>query len=69
MGVAVADYDLDGKPDLFVTNDAEYNFLFHNLGNKFEEVGFQTNVALAEDAAFISGMGADFRDINKRRLP
>ena len=47
MGVGVADYDLDGKPDLFVTNDAEYNFLFHNLGNKFEEVAFQTNVALA----------------------
>ena len=26
MGVAVADYDLDGLPDLFVTNDGSYNF-------------------------------------------
>jgi enediyne biosynthesis protein E4 len=69
MGVGVADYDLDGKPDLFVTNDAEYNFLFHNLGKKFEEVAFQTNVALAEDAAFISGMGVDFRDINNDGYP
>jgi hypothetical protein len=69
MGVGMADYDLDGKPDLFVTNDAEYNFLFHNLGNKFEEVAFQTNVALAEDAAFISGMGTDFRDVNNDGYP
>jgi hypothetical protein len=69
MGVGMADYDLDGKPDLFVTNDAEYNFLFHNLGNRFEEVAFQANVALAEDAAFISGMGLDFRDFNNDGYP
>ncbi len=42
MGGGMADYDLDGRPDLFVTNDGSYNFLFHNLGNKFEEVAFQT---------------------------
>jgi hypothetical protein len=69
MGVGMADYDLDGKPDLLVTNDSEYNFLFHNLGNRFEEVAFQTNVALAEDAAFISGMGVDFRDVNNDGYP
>jgi hypothetical protein len=69
MGVGMADYDLDGKPDLFVTNDADYNFLFHNLGNRFEEVAFQTNVALAEDGAFISGMGLDFRDYNNDGYP
>ncbi len=64
MGVGVADYDLDGKPDLFVTNDASYNSLFHNLGNKFEEVAFESGVALPEDGNFISGMGLDFRDFN-----
>lgn len=69
MGVGMADYDHDGKPDLFVTNDAEYNFLFHNLGNRFEEVAFQANVALAEDGAFISGMGLDFRDYNNDGWP
>ena len=69
MGAGVADYDQDGKPDIFVTNDAEYNFLFHNLGNKFEEVAFQANVALAEDGVFISGMGLDFRDYNNDGYP
>lgn len=69
MGVGMADYDLDGKPDLFVTNDSEYNFLFHNLGNKFEEVAFQANAALPEEGAFISGMGLDFRDFRNDGYP
>ena len=69
MGVGMADFDLDGIQDLFVTNDSEYNFLFHNLGNKFEEIAFQTNSALAEEGAFISGMGLDFRDINNDGYP
>ena len=69
MGVGLADYDLDGKPDLFVTNDASYNSLFHNLGNKFEEVAFEAGVALGEDGAFISGMGTDFRDIDNDGYP
>ncbi len=69
MGVGVADYDQDGKPDLFVTNDAQYNSLFHNTGRKFEEVAFQAGVALPEDGAFISGMGLDFRDYNNDGFP
>jgi hypothetical protein len=69
MGVGLADYDLDGRPDLFVTNDASYNSLFHNLGNKFEEVAFDAGVALTEDGSFISGMGLDFRDFNNDGYP
>jgi hypothetical protein len=69
MGVGVADYDLDGRPDLFVTNDASYNSLFHNKGNKFEEVAFEAGVALVEDGSFISGMGLDFRDFNNDGYP
>jgi len=69
MGVAMADYDLDGRPDLFVTNDASYNSLFHNLGNKFEEVAFEAGVALTEDGSFVSGMGTDFRDFNNDGYP
>jgi hypothetical protein len=69
MGVGMADYDLDGRPDLFVTNDASYNSLFHNTGKKFDEVAFETGVALAEDGSFISGMGLDFRDYNNDGYP
>ncbi len=69
MGVGMADYDLDGRPDLFVTNDASYNSLFHNLGNKFDEVAFEAGVALTEDGSFISGMGLDFRDYNNDGYP
>jgi hypothetical protein len=69
MGIGVADYDLDGKPDLFITNDAYYNFLFHNLGNKFEEVAFPAGVVLPEDGQFVSGMGLDFRDFNNDGYP
>lgn len=69
MGVGMADYDLDGREDLFVTNDASYNFLFHNRGSKFEEVAFETGVALPEDGQFVSGMGLDFRDFNNDGYP
>ena len=69
MGVAIADYDLDGRPDLFVTNDMYYNFLFHNTGTKFEEVALDLGVALVADGGFISGMGSDFRDIDNDGYP
>jgi len=69
MGVGMADYDLDGRPDFFVTNDASYNFLFHNTGAKFEEVAFQKGVALTEDGNFVSGMGLDFRDFDNDGYP
>jgi enediyne biosynthesis protein E4 len=69
MGAAMADYDQDGLPDLFVTNDASYNFLLHNTGRRFEEVAFPAGVALVEDGSFISGMGADFRDFDNDGYP
>ena len=70
MGVAVADYDGDGRMDLFVPNDKLYNSLFHNLGgNRFEEVAFNAGVAATENGEFISGMGVDFRDIDNDGLP
>ena len=66
----MADYDLDGRMDLFVANDKMFNSLFHNKGNgKFDEVAFDTDVALREDGTYISGMGVDFRDIDNDGYP
>jgi enediyne biosynthesis protein E4 len=69
MGAATADYDLAGRPDLFVTNDGYYNFLFHNGKEKFDEVALQTGAALTEDGSFVSGMGLDFRDLDNDGYP
>jgi len=70
MGVGVADYDLDGWPDIFVTNDKMYNSFFHNKGGgKFQEIAFENGVAIAEDGKFISGMGVSAGDLDNDGLP
>ena len=70
MGAVMADYDGDGFMDIFVANDTLPNFLFHNLGGrKFEEVALESGVAYPESASAISGMGADFRDVDNDGFP
>ncbi len=70
MAVSVADYDGDGFPDLFVTNDKLPNFLFHNLKDgRFKEVAFESGAALPDTGTEMSSMGTDFRDVDNDGLP
>jgi hypothetical protein len=71
MGVAIADYNLDGWMDIFVANDKMANFLFRNRGGGcgFDEVGIESFVAYNDDGLSISNMGVDFRDWNNDGLP
>ena len=70
MGLGIADYDGDGWSDIFVANDTEPNYLFHNQGDgTFEEIGFMAGVAYPEAGRPLSGMGADARDIDDDGRP
>jgi len=70
MGVGFNDYDGDGFIDIFVANDNMPNSLFHNLNGKtFEEVAMDTGVAYSENGKAVSGMGAEFRDLDNDGLP
>jgi len=69
MSLAFADYDNDGFMDIFVTNDNQENFLFHNRGDgTFEEVGVLAGVALLNSGKPVSSMGTDFRDYDNDGL-
>jgi hypothetical protein len=63
LGVVFADYDNDGRVDLFVANDLTRNFLYRNEGKgAFKEVGLPAGVAVASDGRVRAGMGTDFGD-------
>jgi len=65
MGVVWADYDNDSWPDLFVTNDSGWNFLYHNRRDgTFEEVGIPSGVGVGPHGQNYGNMAADFADFD-----
>jgi hypothetical protein len=57
------DFDNDGKPDLFVANDSNPNYLYKNKGGgSFEEVGIPAGVAVSADGKEMSSMGVAVAD-------
>jgi hypothetical protein len=65
LGVAVADYDDDMWPDVFVANDGVPNFLFHNEGNgRFTERALVAGVSVGSDGKARAGMGTAFGDVD-----
>jgi hypothetical protein len=57
------DFDNDGRPDIFVANDSNPNYLYLNKGNgTFEEMGVPAGVAYSADGKEMSSMGVAVGD-------
>ena len=70
LGVAFADYDLDGWTDIAVANDSDQQFLFRNLGNgRFAEESLAAGTAYDDHGAEFAGMGILFEDLDLDGLP
>ena len=66
MGISIADYDRDGRLDVFVANDTEPNFLYMNHGGgRFEERALDLGVAYGDTGLVVSSMGSDAKDYDE----
>jgi hypothetical protein len=70
LGVAILDFNTDGRPDIFVANDTQPNKLYRNNGNStFTEEGVGAGVAFSEDGIARGAMGVDAADYDRSGRP
>ena len=63
LGVAVGDYDEDGRPDVFVANDSYPQQLFRNAGGgRFADVAVEAGIAYDAEGRDYAGMGVAWSD-------
>ncbi|MFQ5709923.1 MAG: CRTAC1 family protein [bacterium] len=64
LGVAIADINDDGWPDILVANDTQPNFLYLNQGNgRFTDIALRAGVGYDEFGRARAGMGIDVADV------
>jgi hypothetical protein len=70
LGITVLDYNSDGWPDIFVSNDTQPNKLYRNNRNgTFTEQGMIAGVAYGEDGVARGAMGVDAADYDRSGRP
>jgi hypothetical protein len=69
LGVVAFDQDRDGFTDVYVANDMNPNFLWHNNGDgTFTDVAQEAGVALSMDGMSQAGMGVDVGDVDRNGI-
>lgn len=69
MGVSTADFDNDGYMDIYVSNDAMENYLFHNQGGQgFKNIALSAGVAYSEMGDATAAMAVHFVDYDNDGL-
>ena len=65
LGVVFGDLDDDGWVDLYVANDLDPNFVFHNRGDgTFEDISLLSGAAFSDTGMAEAGMGVDLADLD-----
>jgi hypothetical protein len=66
LGVLFSDFDADGAPDLYVSNDLTPNHLLHNDGHgNFESMSLFSGAAFNADGKAEAGMGLALGDVDR----
>jgi enediyne biosynthesis protein E4 len=69
LAVLIADLDLDSDLDIYVTNDTVENFLYENMGDRYEDVSLMSGSSVSEKGVPEGSMGVDMLDYNRDGAP